>query len=59
MIKFEKRKIKIKWKKIKLKYNFNIILWIIWFDLTMRWNDKIKENFEIWKFEKKKNEMKC
>ena len=56
MIKFEKRKIKMKWKKIKLKYNFNII-WsrIIWFGQT-QWDEmiKIKEDFEIWQNLKRK-----
>ena len=61
MIKFEKRKIKIKWKKIKLKYNFNII-WsrIIWFGQT-QWDEMIKSRKilkydKIWK-EKEWNEM--
>ena len=51
MIKFEKRKIKIKWKKIKLKYNFNII-WsrIIWFGQT-QWDEMIKSR-KILKYDK-------
>ena len=61
MIKFEKRKIKMKWKKIKSKYHFNII-WsrIIWFGLT-QWDEMIKSR-KILKYdqickEKEWNEM--
>ena len=54
MIKFEKRKIKMKWKKIKLKYNFNLIKNNLIWPNSMRWNDKIKENFEIWQNLKRK-----